>query len=628
MPADDLIRLLAGFPLLSTLAPETAEPISRRLRPREIRCGEALIRQGEPGDSLFLVVDGRFEARIEQPAPLPPRVLGVMGRGETVGEMAVITAEPRSCSVVATRRSSVLELSGEDFRRVLEQHPAELLTLTRWIVQRSTRPSVSSPVRTVALLPLDADTDVTWLARGLSDALSRFGKTLRLGRALAISQLGEVSAGATVPRLSTQFLEWLAQKERAHDFIVYEAIPRPGEWTHRCLAQADLVLLVGRAEGSPDLTVLEREMLGPDSAVTLAPLHLVLVRPSRDRRPAGTGRWLEARQVALHHHVALGDRGDVERLARIISGRAIELVLSGGGARGFAEIGVIRALEEAGLPVDLVGGASMGATIGALRAMEWDAARIQEVCRRTVTGKGSLTDLTFPFVALFAARRAAKAVQEMCDGRDIEDCPIGYFAVSTDLCRAEEVVHRRGPLWMAMRMSAGFPGAVPPVITGDRCLVDGGVLNNLPIDVMARLSPGRIVAVDVSRQSALDLEAARTLGASPDLSTSGWRLLFRRLNPFRRREAPRLHIGDVLARASEVASVRIARTIQEQTPIALRIEPPVDGYRLLDFGAIDPIVDAGYRFALEHVDEWKRLLLPDAERRPERSVDAETPALI
>jgi predicted acylesterase/phospholipase RssA len=606
-PADDPLRLLAGFPLFSTLPPETAAELALRLRPVDVRCGEALVKQGEPGDSLFLVVDGRFEARAEQPSG-PARVIGVIGRGETIGEMAVITAEPRSCSVVAARRSSVLELSGEDFRRILEQHPGELLALTRRIVQRSTKPTVSSPIRRVALLPLDARTDLSWLVKTLGEALSRFGPSIVLGRAHALAQVGTAEADGTVPRLSARFLEWLAEQERSHELVVYEAMHRLGEWTHRCLAQADLVVLVGNADEPPDLTVLEREMLGPESAVTLAPRHLVLLRSDRARRPSGTARWLDARQIALHHHVASGDKGDVERLARIVTGRAVSLVLSGGGVRGFAGIGVMRAFEEAGLPVDLVGGASIGSVTAGLRAMEWGAARMHEECKRILAGKRSAMDLTFPFVSLFAARRGSRAVRAMCDGWSIEDLPIGYFAVSADLCQAEEVVHRRGPLWLAMRASGSIPGVFPPVITGDRCLVDGGVLNNLPVDVMARLASGRIVAVDVSREIALDLQSARAIDAA-DASASGWRLLLRRLNPFRRREPRLLHIGDVLARSSEVAAVRIGRTVQERTPITLRIEPPVDGYRMLDFASIDPIVEAGYRHAAEHVEAWKRELL-------------------
>ena len=323
-PADDPIELLAGFPLFSSLPPETVAELAGRLRAVDVRCGEALIREGEPGDSLFLVVDGRFEARAAQPFG-GPRILGVVGRGETIGEMAVITAGPRSASVVAIRRSRVLELSGESFLRVLERYPAELLALTRRIVQRAARPPASSPIRRVAVLPLDKGLDLAWLVEALAEALSGFGTTARLGRALALAQAGKRGIVNTVPQLSAPFLEWLAAQERTHDFVVYEAMHQLGEWTRRCLAQADLVLLVGSAGGSPEPTPLENEVLGADAGVTLAPRHLVILRPDRALRPSGTARWLDAREVALHHHVAAGDQGDVDRLARIVAGRAVEV---------------------------------------------------------------------------------------------------------------------------------------------------------------------------------------------------------------------------------------------------------------------------------------------------------------
>ncbi len=604
--ADDAREQLSAFPLFAELPRETLDALAVQLRPVELRCGDALVRQGEPGQSLFLVVDGRLEVLVERPNGVSR--IGVIGRGETVGEMAVITGEPRSASVIAIRRSSLLELPGDELLRVLSTRPTQMFELTRQIVRRAQAHRVSSPVRRIALLPLDAKVDIGWLAKTLVESLSGFGKAVRLGRAMAMAQLDPQSDLATVPRLSERFLTWLTKTERSHEYVVYEAMFGLGEWTHRCLAQADLVLLVGDAHASPALSLLEETKLGAESPATLAPRHLVLLHPEGSRRPSGTAAWLDARDVALHHHVERGKTEDVARLARIVAGRAVQLVLSGGGVRGFAHIGVLRAFEEVGLPVDLVGGASVGALIGGLCAMEWQPARMHEVVRRIVTGKPSVEDLTFPFVSIFAGRRGSRAVREMCDGWNIEDLPRGYFAMSADLCRAEEFVHRRGPLWIALRASGSIPGVFPPLLVGDRCLIDGGVLNNFPIDVMTRLAAGRIVAVDVSREIALDPSTARLLGGE-DGGISGFRLLLRRLNPFRRAEPPLLNLGTVLARTTEMATVRIARSIQEQTPVTLRIEPPVDGYRMLDFKSIDAIVEAGYAHALPQVEAWKQLLL-------------------
>ncbi len=179
---------------------------------------------------------------------------------------------------------------------------------------------------------------------------------------------------------------------------------------------------------------------------------------------------------------------------------------------------------------------------------------------------------------------------------------LNYFAVSADLRHAEEFVHRRGPLWLALRASSSIPGLYPPVLVEDRCLIDGGVLNNLPVDVMAGLGGGRLIAIDVSQEHALEF------GVPYPAMLSGWRLLWRRLNPYRR--APRdPHIADVLVRSGELAAVRVSRASRASTKVALTIRPPVTQYRTLDFPSIDAVVDTSYRYACEHVEEWKRVLL-------------------
>ncbi len=266
----------------------------------------------------------------------------------------------------------------------------------------------------------------------------------------------------------------------------------------------------------------------------------------------------------------------------------------------------------------------MGAALAGFRAMELSPAEMLARAKRFCGG--SVKDATFPFLSLFAGRNGSRAAREIYDDWRVEDLPIGFFAVSTDLLRAEEVIHRRGPLWAAIRASASIPGAFPPIAIDGRCLVDGGVINNLPIDVMARLSPGRIAAVNTSKEIAFDLDAIEMLGELADGSTSGWRLLWRRLWPWRKREVRALNIADVLARVSEVAAVRIARATRAETPITLWIEPPTDGYRMLDFEAIDAIVEAGYRFAEGRVEEWKRELVSPTLRAPSPSERPDKPS--
>ena len=341
----------------------------------------------------------RFEARLNQGAE--PRVLGVVGRGETIGEMAVITAGPRSATVVATRRSSVFELSGESFLRVLERHPAELLALTRRIVERGARPSASSPVRRVALLPLSTDCDVGWLAEALERALSAFGATIRLGRALALSQVEKTGPASTVPQLSARFLEWLAEQERAHEFVVYEAMPRLGEWTRRCLAQAHSCSSWETPRDCPTSRAWSRPCWGRRAgsrwrpatsrscgpiAPAAPPARRAGSTPARGNAPS-RGDWRRRGRRPDRpdrHRAGRAARAERRRRARLRPHRHHPRAPGGGGA-------------------DRPGGRYQcrGDDYAGLCAMEWEHERMHALVKGIVTGRPSVKDLTFPFVSIY-----------------------------------------------------------------------------------------------------------------------------------------------------------------------------------------------------------------------------------
>jgi predicted acylesterase/phospholipase RssA len=379
--------------------------------------------------------------------------------------------------------------------------------------------------------------------------------------------------------------------------VIYEADDGWTPWTARCLRMADRVLLVGRGASAPAPTELDEPLarLG-DSTTT----ELVLLQPDNIARPSGTAAWLNRYAVAGHHHVRLGRQADFDAFVRRVTGRGLGLVLGGGGARGFAHIGVFRALAEYGVEVDLVGGTSMGAVLGATFAMGLDYRSTLELARQ-VASPLKLFDPTMPMVSFFASGKVTRVLERMYGDAQIEDLWLPCFCVSSNLTHAVTMVHRRGLLWQAVRASMAIPGIFSPILAQGDLLVDGCVLNNLPIDVMQRLNhDGPIIAVNVFP----DVDLLRDYRFGP--SISGWQTLAAKLNPLRRRgdgSAPL--IFESLLRVLALNDVHQAKTKRGFADVYIR--PPVEKYNILDFGAYRQIADLGYHSAGEALAAWERL---------------------
>ena len=320
-----------------------------------------------------------------------------------------------------------------------------------------------------------------------------------------------------------------------------------------------------------------------------------MLHPRETERPFGTARWFGGRELASVHHLREDDSTTFARLARHLAGRAVGLVLGGGGARGFAHLGVIRALEELGVPVDIVGGASIGG------AVSMPTAQGQPAAQATATIKHyfrALLDYTLPVVSLLAGRRITGVIQEFSGSWDIEDLWLPYYCVSSSMTTARTVVHRRGNLARAARATVAIPGVLPPVVEGDELLVDGGVLNNLPLDVMRELNPtGPVIAVHVVAKNGP--RAKSDFG----LALSGWTLMANRWLPWRRRVAAPSLITTILRSMFVGAEAKVTTLLEAGLPdLYLNINASVVG--LLEFDTVDRVAQLGYEAALEPIRAW------------------------
>jgi predicted acylesterase/phospholipase RssA/CRP-like cAMP-binding protein len=587
----ELEAFLSGIPFFAALDEASRLELAGQLEPVHVAAGEVVFRQGDAGDGLYLVVSGRLRVSVATEAG--ERMLHDLGRAAIVGEIALLTDRPRTATVHAVRDSDLLLLRAPAFQALAERSPALMSGMMRLLADRLlTRDRLltaggaqgAPPVAIVVAAAGQDPGPAATVVGLLTEQLGRAGRVRRVGADVVERELGPDAAqrGPGDPGRGA-LVGWLHAVERAHDYVIYQADAADTAWSRLCLSQADVVLLAAAAAGDPALGPVEaRALATPSLRCELALLHA--------GEPSGTASWLNGRPVADYHHLRAGRSGDIARLARMITGTGCGLVLGAGGPRGFAHLGVIRALEEAGVPVDVVGGTSMGALVGALCALGLDdAARVRAFTHEI----GRLVTLTLPLVSVSSGRRVDRLLAERVGTVPIEDLPRHFFCVSASLTRAEEVIHDRGPLSAAVRASLSLPGIFPPVFADGDLLVDGATLNNVPADVMrGRVGRGCVIAVDVSPE----VEPLTFAPFGPGLS--GWRVLGRRLNPFAAAH-PVPGIGYILTRSPSLNQVRHRRAALDGDRVELLLRPPVEGLGALDFKGAGPLIEAGYRYAAE-----------------------------
>ena len=530
------------MPLLSGAGHEALAELAADASPLRVLAGDWLFRAGDRADDLYVVLRGRL--RVVASAEGTERTLRVLGSGAAIGELALLTGEARSASVQAERDSTLLRVARTPFVDLLERDPSFAAAVARELaLQLQASGGLGAPPTRPALIAVRGLGDhvpVRAVAHSLAAALGAYG---------TVEVLDASAAGTgAVER---------AEDEHAHVVLLDEV--GAGVWSDLCARQADRMLLVAtdesRAPQSP-APAADLVFLGPGEGATLHAL-LGTLSPRANHRLATTEPT---------------DPG-IARLARRLVGRALGVVLSGGGARGFAHIGALAELERDGIEIDRYGGCSMGSFIAAMAAAGWRTDEIRDRCHEELVRRSPFNDYTIPRVALIRSRKAGRMLERLFGEMTLEELAKPLFTVSADLLSSRLVIHRRGSIADAVGASMSIPGLVPPLPRAGRLLVDGGVLNNLPVDAMADSAEGPIVAVDVVR----------------------------RLAPSGADDAPLPSIMETLSRATVLGSVE--RAEQNRALALLVIAPETQDIALRDFRSLDRAVEAGRAAARRALDE-------------------------
>uniref|UniRef100_A0AAZ3R6Y5 lysophospholipase n=1 Tax=Oncorhynchus tshawytscha TaxID=74940 RepID=A0AAZ3R6Y5_ONCTS len=612
-----------------------------------VEAGRTVYRQGDKSDSTFIVLSGRLRSVIAKDDG-KKELAGEYGRGDLIGVVEALTHMNRATTVHAIRDSELAKLPEGALSSIKRRYPQVVTRLIHLLGQKilgnmqqvhgplaarglTLQPpsskwdsgSPASNLSTVTILPVSEEVPLTAFTLELQHALSAIGPTLLLTSDIIKQRLGAAALDSVHEyRLSS----WLGQQEDIHRIVLYQSDDTLTPWTQRCIRQADCIIIVGLGEAEPTVGELERMLEG--SAVR-AQKQLILLHREDGPPPQGTVEWLNMRSwISRHLHLSCPHRvfskrslpklremyqrvfqkppdrhSDFSRLARVLTGNTIALVLGGGGARGCCQVGILRALNEAGIPVDMVGGTSIGSLMGALYAEEKSNSRMRVRAREWAMDMRSIFkkvfDLTYPVTSMFSGASFNNSVSAVFKGKQIEDLWIPYFNITTDITASSMRVHTDGSLWRYVRASMSLSGYLPPLCDpkDGHLLMDGGYINNLPADVARSMGAKVVIAIDVGSQDETNL-------TNYGDSLSGWWLLWKRFNPLAKKVQV-LNMAEIQTRLAYVCCVRQLELVKD-SEYCEYIRPPIDHYGTLEFGKFDEIAEVGYQHCKTVFDMWSR----------------------
>ncbi|NXE85663.1 PLPL6 esterase, partial [Cochlearius cochlearius] len=632
-----------------------------------VEAGRALYRQGDKSDCTYIALNGRLRSVIQKGSG-KKELIGEYGRGDLIGVVEALTRQPRATTVHAVRDTELAKLPEGTLNNIKRRYPQVVTRLIHLLSQKilgnlqqlrgpfassglgmasSSEPTnPTSNLSTVAVLPVCDDVPTAAFTLELKHALNAIGPTLLLTSDIIRARLGSSALDSIQEyRLSG----WLAQQEDIHRIVLYQTDCTLTPWTVRCIRQADCILIVGLGDQEPALGELEQML---ENTAVRALKQLVLLHREDGPSPSRTVEWLNMRSWCSGHlHIKCPRRvfsrrsptklremyekvfeksadrhSDFSRLARVLTGNTIALVLGGGGARGCSHIGVIKAMEESGIPIDMVGGTSIGAFIGALYAEERSAVRTKQRARewakvgavahpppqRRASQPGVFLKHLLPPFLLPLLRHATgssathgwprwapvgrRRPQTWTGARGSPPTP--HPALGRGLGRAVLIAFvpaGAGSLWRYVRASMTLSGYLPPLCDpkDGNLLMDGGYINNLPgnffpsnpaADIARNMGAKTVIAIDVGSQDETDL-------CNYGDSLSGWWLLWKRLNPW----AEKVKVPDMAEIQSRLAYVSCVRQLEvvKSSSYCEYIRPPIDRFKTMDFGKFDEIYVIG-----------------------------------
>ncbi|XP_075251073.1 patatin-like phospholipase domain-containing protein 7 isoform X3 [Convolutriloba macropyga] len=614
----------------------------------QLEAGKSVYRQGDKSDATYLVINGRLRSVWQNIGATKKELEGEYGRGDLVGMVELLTERERKTSVHAVRDTelAVIPVGLLDF--IKAKYPGTVAKLIQILSQKMmtqhedlNSSSVGmlgaktlSNISTIAIVPSNDAVPLAYFTMELLWCINSVGPSIRLTSSDIVNKFGDTAFDMVNDYKLSNFL---SQVEDHHKIVMYQTDKTLSSWTQRCIRQADCIIILAVADQDPKVGEIEKQVdrIGVRAQKELVllykPLDSSLKAEGSHKAPVDTVQWLNNRDwVTLHHHIRCKSRifsrktpskwleyyspilsrppdkhSDFSRLARHLTNTSVGLVLGGGGARGAAHLGVIKALQENDIPVDMIGGTSIGSFVGALyaqyrhRPLDSFIKRTREWFMVMSSNLLKLLDLTYPHTAFFSGKIFNTQIHNVFEELQIEDLWIPYFCVSTDITTSSIRIHTSGDIWRYVRSSMSLSGYLPPLCdpSDGHLLLDGGYVNNLPADVMKELwNPKRVIAVDVGSQDSQNL-------TNYGDHLSGWWVLAKKWNPF---STERIRVPGMEEIQSRLAYVLCKKQLDEVKNSAYcdYVRPPIDRFRTLSFGRFDDIYQLGYDHAAALFQQW------------------------
>lgn len=583
MDKKQILKIIKTCDIFSKLDDAEIMELTKLVQIIELGSGSILFRHGDLSRDAYIVASGKLLASTITEDK--GKIVGHIVAGQIVGEMNLLSKQPRSLTITAKTLTKLLMIPHIDFYSFWQKKPSILEKIFEVAVDRyqDLIGLLEKPnhYKFVGLLPANKNVDLRSFIEIMQQSMPQNSNLLILS-----------NADLENSDLPIQLLNSIADKV---DYVVYPAVDKNNNAVMKLTQHAEKILIIGEGTNQ-DLSPETLEILDSTQMVWHEQPDLVLLYKNSSQSPHNTAYWLQQTDFLRHHHIYLDKSSDFERLIRFINNTATGLVISGGGSKSWAAVGAIKAILETNIPIDAIGGVSSGSVAAACFAITKNYDQLfsdfSYLAKKAIKSI-SFSKLVLPIISILSANPGTAALGKKFGQQKIEDMLMPYFCTSYNLTTEEEITHKQGLLWEAARASSSIPGIIPPFVINGELHIDGGVCNNLPVDVMRNFlgNKSKIIAISLSPSQSND---SGNYNFPPALSF--WESVFVKLHRRNKYKTPHFFntfFNSLLAGATQ-------KYKDNCIAADIAIVPPIEQYPILNKkDHSSELIDIGYRTAKE-----------------------------